>query len=422
MGKLVLFVDPWHPYATRFIEVVQQRFGCDPVVLRTEVSRRGRTPGETHHVPRHALRAFAAELARKREVAGAIPFTEAVLEPTLEVLRGLGSSWNDERTLLLLRNKFALKAQLRSLRPALRINDSRALDPWAPFLSEEVPERFVLKPNAGFGNRSVGYFTRRTPVEEVRAFLRACGPEAILLEEFIPGTEYFVNGQTDDQGRATTLAIFRYERVWANGHLVDWLTHKVSRAAAEFAALEAYAQRVVTGINLRRSPFHLEAKMPGGQPSLIELNARLAGNGNAFVCNALHGDKLDVFALAADHYLNDGPRAPPVTDWECYERTQLTYVHGVSFERSLIHSLEGLDDLERHPAFAGWVYKPLLGQRLWPTTDLASSPWTFLTRGAAAADELRSLLRINGRPGGWRLPWLRGRELARRALARLART
>ena len=425
LRKVVLFCNPLHPYATRFIAVIADQFGYEPICIHTTPRRGRRYPGlerlEHRFVPAEHLRDFAAALAREREVAGAIPFTEAVLGDTIELLRGLNSSWNDESTLALLRDKFALKEQPRRVRPTLRVGASQRVDILAPFELDDAPERFVLKPNQGYGNSSVGFFTRSTPVEDIRAFIKTAPAGGMVLEEFLAGSEYFVNGQIDHQGRAIAVAAFRYERIEANGHLVDWLTHQVSHSAPEFAALEAYAQRVATGLNLRRSPFHLEARLKDGEPSLVEIGARLAGNGNAFVCNELHGNKLDVFRLAADHYLHDGPRAEPPLDWHSYERSAITYVHGVSFEDSFIHSLEGVAELERHPQFAGWVKRPEIGQRLRPTVDFFTSPWAFLSRAPARRDELRSFLQVNHRPGSWRLPYLRGKDLARRAAGRLAR-
>lgn len=266
----------------------------------------------------------------------------------------------------------------------------------------DVPERFVLKPNDGFGNRDVGYFNHRTPSDPIKEYLRSCGDTDIVLEEYLAGPEYFINGQVDHQGECTALAAFRYERVWANGRHVDWLTRKVAHSSAEFGLLAQYAQSVVAAVGLRRCPIHLELKLIDGVPRLVELGARLAGNLNAFLCNQLHGNRVDLFALAAHYYLRNGPCEPPQLDWQTYDATDVLYVHGVAFEKGYIHRLSGVDALERHPFFAGWVTKPQVGQRLWRTVDLFTAPYCFLLQSskgeaalAAAAQELRELLRIN---------------------------
>lgn len=417
--------------------MVVERFGYRPLCVHTEARsefRRGLRefpalrPHEHLFAARDQLPALGRELASRREVAGAIPFTEAVLGRTIDLLRGLGSTWNDDAVLSLLRDKFALKDRLRTMRPAVAVGRSLRTTQGAALSLDAMPERFVLKPNGGYGNAAVGFFTRNTPRAAVEQFLEQSPATEFVVEEYHPGTEYFINGQTDAQGASLVVALFRYERVWANGFHVDWLTHKVPHAAPEFALLESYARKVVTSLGLRRSPFHLEVKLSGNDPRLVEIGARLVGNGNALVCNQLHAGKLDLFALAADHYLHDGVRPEAHLDWDAYDARELTYVHGVSLEKnSLIFSLEGLEALERHPRFAGWVKKPALGQRLRPTVDLFTSPWCFLVEGSKGADlrpttaAMRELIRINGRGAALRRPALHVRDAWRRLLARIDR-
>src|SRR5581483_443628 len=437
LRKLFILVDPFHEYAARFADVIAERFGYRPLCIHTagrgEVRRGLRAyPALRAHehlfTTRDRLPALGRELAARRELTGAIPFNEAVLGRTIDLLRAIGSAWNDDAVLSLLRDKFALKDRLRKMRPAVAVGRSLRTAQGVSMSLDGMPERFVLKPNGGYGNAAVGFFTRDTPRAAVEQFLQQSPATEFVVEEYHPGTEYFVNGQTDAQGASLVVAIFRYERVWANGFQVDWLTHKVPHGAPEFALLESYARTVVTSLGLRRSPFHLEVKLSGNDPRLVEIGARLAGNGNALVCNRLHAGKLDVFALAADHYLHDGARPEAHLDWDAYDGTELTYVHGVSLEKNaLIFSLEGLDALERHPQFAGWVKKPALGQRLRPTVDLFTSPWCFLVQGPKGADlrpataAMRELIRINRRGKGLRRPAIHVRDAWRRVLARIER-
>ena len=432
-----VLIDPYHAYATRFVDVIAARFGYRPICVHTQGRyefRRGLRehpslrPHEHLFCAPDRLEALGRDLARAGDVAGAVPFNEAVLARTIDLLRGLGSDWNSAPVLGLLRDKFALKDRLRSMRPLVPVGRSyraRAADTLA---LDGVPERFVLKPNGGYGNAAVGFFTRDTPRAAIDHFLRQAPGTEFVVEEYHPGTEYFVNGQTDAQGATVVLAVFRYERIWANGFQVDWLTHKVPHAAPEFTLLESYARVVLTSLGLRRSPFHLEVKVAGSEARLVEIGARLVGNGNAFVCGDLHGGSADLFALAADHYLHDGARPAQAPDWDSYDRRELTYVHGVSLDRSLICSLRGIEAVEGDPRFAGWVKKPQLGERLRPTVDLFTSPWCFLVQGPkgtdlrSAAAELRSRLRINQDRAPLARPALHARDLVRRAVARIGRS
>ena len=429
-----VLVDPFHPYAQPVIESVARRLGYAPLCLHTG-GRRGLRRGLRDYpwlrtaehlvVEPGRLEACARGLASERRVAGAIPLTEATLPQTLEVLRGLGAAWNQPAVVALLRDKFALKQRLREVDPGLEVGASlRWPAGGRPLRIDDLPERAVIKPNSGYGNTSVGYFNRRTPQAELDAFVAARPGTELVIEEFHPGPEYFVNGQTGGDGSVLVLAIFRYQRVWANRRCVDWLTHQVPHSAPEFAILAEYAARTLAALGLRRSPFHLEARLTSSGPRLVEVGARLAGNGNAFICNRLHGGRLDVFGLAAEQYLLEGKEAAAAPDWRAYDAQVTTYVHGVEEHQSIIHSIDGVAELEQHPRFAGWVRKPVVGERLWPTVDLFSSPWCFLLQTTPgedleeAAAALRALLQLNRRSPLWRRPLLRAADLARRALGR----
>jgi hypothetical protein len=408
--RVFLIVDPFHEYALRFIDVVRERFGVAPLCVMTErrnALRLREYPQlrdfERIHIPRGQLANFANRLCAQREVLGVIPFNEHVLAPSIELLYGLESSWNERPVLAILRHKFAIKEMLRRTQPDLKVGRSRLI-PAAKGrkIPRDVSERFVLKPNDGFGNRGVGYFNFQTPSGPIDEFLRSCGDTELVLEEYLAGPEYFVNGQVDHDGACTALATFTYERIWANHRQVDWLTRKVAHQSAEFGLLASYAQSVIGAVGLRRCPVHLEVKLIDGVPRLVELGARLAGNRNAFLCNKLHGNRVDLFELAAHHYLREGPYDRLELDWSTYDSADVLYVHGVSFEKGYVHRLEGIDAVERHPFFAGWVSKPQVGQRLRPTVDLFTAPFCFLLQSSQgqralgdAAQELREVLRIN---------------------------
>lgn len=439
MPRHFIVVDPLHDYALRFVRVVTERFGYQPLCVYTDrVLRRmalhefpALQGTESLVVPARGLQELGRRLRAERDIAGVIPFNEVALPSSVALLQGLQSSWNDPQVLTLLRDKFALKEHLRQISPRLEVGLSRriVLD-GNGFAAQDLPERFVLKPNAGYGNRSVGFFTYRTPVAAIDEFIRSSGERDFVLEEFFAGDEYFLNGQLDGQGACTVNAVFRYERVWANGRNLDWLTHKVSRSDPAFPILEQYARSILTAVKLRRSPFHLEVKLEDGVPRLVELGARLAGNGNALLCNRLHGDRLDVFLLAADHYLHDRPRTTAALDWDAYESKAVVYVHGVSFGEPLVYEPAGKREIEQDPFFAGWVRAPRVGERTEPTVDLFSTPWALVLEGPAGAhgtlldhaSRARALLDSGKPPLFWQratAAWKHLRDRARRRLRRI---
>jgi hypothetical protein len=132
MPKTYVLVDTHHDYAIRFIAAIGERHGYRPLCVMT-----GRVPRrtlrafpalrglETVHVKPENLETFGRGLASQREVLGAIPFAESVLQPVVSLLRGLGSTWNEPQVLALLRDKFAVKQKLREMQPALGIGFSR---------------------------------------------------------------------------------------------------------------------------------------------------------------------------------------------------------------------------------------------------------------------------------------------------------
>jgi hypothetical protein len=270
-----LIVDPYHDYAVRFIDTVVERFNYEPLCIlshRPSGSDRRRYP-ELNVWP-HVYastgeeEACARRLSSQAEIVGVIPFSEAVLDPVIALLRGLGSTWNRPEVLGVLRDKHALKERLRKTHPELSVgisfripmNGGRPYVPDLPYL----PEQFVIKPNRGYGNRSVGFFDSSTPQSHIEAFIDSCGEQDLVLEEYLGGSEFFINGQVDARSHSTAIAAFGYERVEANGRQVDCLTHKVGHDSPEFSILADYAQSVVSAVGLRRSPFHLEAKILDG--------------------------------------------------------------------------------------------------------------------------------------------------------------
>src|SRR5690349_18064992 len=108
MQKTFLLVDPDHEYAIRFIDLVVERFGYRPLcILCHSPSLSGRRahpklrPLERTYVPHAELETFGRRIRSELDVQGAIPFSEAVLGPVLELLRGLGSTWNHPSVLAL---------------------------------------------------------------------------------------------------------------------------------------------------------------------------------------------------------------------------------------------------------------------------------------------------------------------------------
>ena len=78
-------------------------------------------------------------------------------------------------------------------------------------------DRFVLKPNDGFGNTTIGFFDADGDPAELEQYLRERDGAALLMEEYIGGEEYFVDGQVDADGEVECFAVWKYRRRDMNG-------------------------------------------------------------------------------------------------------------------------------------------------------------------------------------------------------------
>jgi biotin carboxylase len=411
-----LIQDPHHEYAARFIEHLYRSCGYRAVCFYTDRRERlfhrhdypvlrSECIAASYDVSVRDLSRFASHIAANHGVAAVLPFNEPTVAPAVELARLLGLGWAQPDVMRRFHDKFGLKEYIRSTHPDVRMNASRRVAGLADVLAarREPPyRRFVLKPNNGFGNRAIGSFDETTGVAVLESFLGRLQGTPVVMEQYIDGTEYFINGQVDDRGEVCVVAIFEYVRLPANGrHNIDTETLLVSHRDPRFTELVAYARQVVQATELRRSPFHLELKASDSGPCLIEVGARLAGHHNAFLCEQLHGPQLDLFALAAHYYFKADDYGPIALNWESYDSSAVRYVHGVAERHERIFRLEGIREIESLPEFHAWVKKPRVGTLMEPTRDLLSMPFSLILKGrtqeqlADTASKVRETLKLN---------------------------
>jgi hypothetical protein len=430
-----LIQDPHHEYAARFIEHLYETFGYRAVCFYTDRRERlfhqpdypvlrSECVAASYDISARDLARFSAHVASAHSITAVIPFNEPTVGPAVELARLLGLGWAQPDVMRRFHDKFALKDYIRANHPDVRMNASRRAESVADVLAarrDPAYRRFVLKPNNGFGNRSIGLFDETTDARALESYLGRLQGTPVVMEQFIGGDEYFVNGQVDDRGDVCVVAIFEYVRTPANGrHNIDSETLLVPHRDPRFAELAAYAHQVVQATELRRSPFHLELKVSDRGPCLIEVGARLAGHRNALLCEELHGPQLDLFALAAHYYLKADDFGPVPLDWDTYDASAIRYVHGVAERHERIYRLEGLREVESLPEFHKWVKKPLVGTHVQPTLDLLSMPFSLILKGAtqeqltAAAAKVRRILQINRSVGPARRALVSANSQARR--------
>jgi hypothetical protein len=398
VSRQYLIQDPHHEYAVRFIDHLFRKHGHRAVCFYTDRAHRLRQEREfqilasdriaaSYDVPLDELETFAQHVRAHYDIAGIIPFNEPAVLPAAQLAALLDLDCPQQEVMPRFRDKHAMKEHLRGT-AGLRVNRSQRVTSIDDILDARarVMPRFVLKPNDGYGNRAVGIFDKRSTRDEIDKYLERARGRQLVMEEFVGGQEYFVNGQVDARGNVSVVAAFAYERAAANGHpQIDAETWKVPHASAVFSVLAEYAQAVLIATGLRRSPFHLELKIDEQGPCLIEVGARFAGLKNVFLCERLHGS-LDLFDVAAHYYLHADDYGPLALDWTAYDARAIRYVHGISTQRHRVYDVSNVRTVERLPHFLQWAKKPVLGERVEITHDCLSAPWSVILAGASESE------------------------------------
>jgi len=369
---------------------------------------RSNAVAESYNVNLDRLDDFVRMVKSRHDIIAVIPFNETSVVPATDIARSLALSWAQPTVMPLFRDKFAFKEQLRNESPNLRMNASRIVQTTRDVLSlrqQREYQRFVLKPNDGYGNRDIGLFDCESENREIEAYVARMEHSELVMEEYIDGTEYFVNGQVDAEGDARTVAIFQYSRRPANGrHNIDFETLRLPYGTPLFENLAGYAQEVIRATGLRRCPFHVELKVDELGPCLIEAASRLPGNGNALLSGELHGPKLDLIDFACHYYFKSDYRELPL-NWSAYNSQAVRYVHGVAQRPERICELEGIEEIEALPEFHSWVKKPIVGTTTQRTVDCLSMPWCVVLKAATepqvarAANRVRHLIEWNRHVG-----------------------
>ncbi len=430
--------DPQHEYALSLIETIRLNYQLRPICVysdsKAEVYNRRHFPElaaknvvATYYLDKQSVAEIASDIKRKYNVLNIVPYFEQSIAPMAELMTAMGLSWNPPEVLARFRNKSALKDHIRREHPSVNVGQSRAVTSAEQVFAEELPTRYVIKPNDGFANRDIGFFDENTPQSDVAAYFDGHGRMSCILEEFFEGREFAVNGQMDHAGRALVINITEYERVPGNGKQnLYHRTHHVRQTSADYAPLAAYATAVMEASGLLRCPFHMEVMLTAAGPRLIEVGARFGGTRYAYMTNDVHGGTFNYFALAAHYYLYDKPHTHAPLDWEYYNRISYVHLDGITSYDGLIYTIEGVSDVENMAEFKYWVVKPTIGGRVFRTLDLYSVPYSFHMMSFGSREDLvkateraKKALRINEKLPLLRRTWVNGTQKARGLGARV---
>lgn len=378
-------VDPVGDYAAHMTSFLD-RMKLPSVAVFTAAPRYGVWRHKwRHQLGSHVKACFVAEESTDladlaAEIQGESPdgFYGIVLWDEMHVLFGaelsehLGLGWNPKKVVERCRDKFVMKKWLRD-RGGIRINASRVVsnaEDALTFQSEVDGWPIVVKPASGAGAMSV-YFAG-----DSGELLGACqrvlefGMGHVLLEEYIGGREYAVNGMADRDGRLLVTDIWGYDKRESHGiPNLYYESIKLGSGEPPFADLAHYAGQVVEALELRRSPVHMEVKVDDRGPCLIEIGCRFAGGDQPTLASKLQG--RSIFELAACHYLEELPSSVADVDFARYDGLEARIVSGIQpRELERIHAVHGIEEVERLPSFEGFGTIRPPGARLPQTRDL----------------------------------------------------
>jgi biotin carboxylase len=119
----------------------------------------------------------------------------------------------------------------------------------------------------------------------------------VLLEEYVPGPEVSVEGYVADGEvviASVTGKLLGPEPNFVEvGHIVQ-----LDLGPDERGAVEGYVRSACAALGVTLGPFHCELRLPGGEPVLIELGARLAGDHICDLVESVTGISLPQVMLA----------------------------------------------------------------------------------------------------------------------------
>ncbi len=321
---------------------------------------------------------LAARIARDwPDLDGIIPWDEITILLGAELGERLGLGWNSLAVIERCRDKHVMKDWLRRA-GKVRVNAGalvrRGEDALA-FQQELGSWPVVVKPTEGAGSSHVYFAENRGDLLGACQKVLESGSGEVLLEEFVGGQEYAVNGIADAKGDLLVTDVWRYDRRTSHGlPNIYFQTIKVATREAEFAWLGAYAADVIEALELRSAPVHMEVKLDRRGPCLIEVGARLAGGNLPSIASKLHGRSL--LELAACHYIGRLPAQGTDVSYVRYDTFHARVLTGVQTEAlPQIRAVRGLEEVKALPSFDDIGLLRAVGTPAPQTEDLNTRAW-----------------------------------------------
>ncbi|OIJ91653.1 ATP-grasp domain-containing protein [Streptomyces colonosanans] len=258
-----------------------------------------------------ALSAAGRALAERHDVIGVFTWTEWYLVPVARLARQLGLPTTAPEAMQACRNK----ATARSLFARHRVPSASSVSVRTLQEAQRAADRIgypvVLKPAAHAA--SIGVIRVDTPDQLTAAYpfaARAAGlgleSTDILVEEYLDGPEVSVECVTY-RGETTVVAVTR--KTVSDPPYFEELAHSVDAADPLLTEVAPAARAAIRALGITDGVSHVEMRLVGGQPRLVEVNGRLGGDMIGHLVRLATG--IDLPRAAADIACDRAPDLTP---------------------------------------------------------------------------------------------------------------
>lgn len=315
---------------------------------------------------------------RRYDIACVVPGTETGVELADCISESLGLATNGTELSAARRNKYLMieAARARGLRVAAQVVTSN-IDDIIGWLREHRFEKYVVKPVKSAGTDNVVICASeeevRTAAETILGSVNKLGlpNDEVLVQEFLTGTEYFINTVSQD-GTHRFTEIWRYRKRSINDRSFVYDCNELLPYDGLIQSqIRSYVLEVLKALNIQNGPAHTEVIMTSQGPALVESGARLDGLSVPAVNQACVGyGPLD---LTVDAYTN--PEA-------FYDKTEIPYrlkqhaltVYLTSYEEGTVDEIPGETRIRTLPSFFQMRLRVKPGSSVKRTADYFTAP------------------------------------------------
>lgn len=274
---------------------------------------------------------------------GIFTYREYAVLSTAYIAEAIDLPWNSVSSIQVIRNKHLTRKCLSEagLKQPKSIYCKSAQDAIETFELNQHISSWIIKPASGSGSMGVFKVTHLPELKEaIHSVSQIVGESGFLLEEYIIGQEYSVEGIVD-KGRAVTLAVTEKHTTHApnfveTGHVIPAPIEAGLRAQiANEVDLALQAIGIQTGL------FHVEVFVSNYQVMIGEVHARPGGDFiELLVESAL---SIEYYGLAFDQQLG-----LPM-NLENIDSKQFATIQFLLPSPGVVTKIEGLDKLKFHP-------------------------------------------------------------------------